>query len=1007
MKKILYILIILLTLPATIFAANDAGWDYHNGISNTTYSSTSPNFVNITTASTTATSTFANGINLSNKGCFAINNVCINGGSSGTLTGNGIAGTMSAWNSISNLISTSTIIGNQFIATSTTATSTFAGGITGPNNFVIDQTTGFVGIGTSTPENGGDKLSVWASATSPFTRMTLNNNTSNGGTSFRYYNGNLQGAALVYNNTDGQFQINGMSTNSYLTFGTAGTERMRLSNAGLFGIGTSTPGTTLSVSGDSVLAGVVTSQRYIATSSTASSNFPFASTTAISATNICISTDCRTAWPSGGGVGSYPFTPNTNFGVAAQATTGIAWFQNGLNASSTSHFDYASTTQLTVNDKTFLLGNVGIGTTSPNSTLSVRGSGGISTGAGMGAAQFGLSVATGGTNQGVELGVVTLGGTNYAMIQGMSFANNNGQNLAINPFGTGNIITNITGGNLGIGTTTPGTPLSVTGNGVLTGRLTVSSLVATSTTATSTFFGNLMIGNALCNGTLCDSGGIFNAIPTANQTSFLSNDLSSTITTGNTSVGAYAADCHSQYNASSSPHQAISDTNYSAQCFTGPNFNSANALEGGLFAGQVIPGLPANSYVEVVQPGAMLFGALGTDVTKAFMTWSIGGGYAMGNYDMTLKNVDTFLGPNDANGGLGLGSTTPFARLSLSASSTASFDYMDVGSTTNGLSGANSSIFTIKNNGRIGIGTSSPFANFAINPIAGSAPNQFVIGSSTATNFIVANNGSVGLGTSTPAAVLAIQGKANTFGTLPASVLLVRGTSDGNSAGETVDIKAGGAAKTIISSGAGSTSGGNSGSLDLIGSDSIGSAAGGTINIRGGSATGASSVSLGGPINISPGLGTSGAAGFTGLNTYQPINMVVAGGNVNIGTSTSLYKLTVASTTAPQLSLSAGIGIPQWVFGNEGGNLYFATTTTASDATSTISAFTIKNDGNVGIGTSTPSANLSVTNTNTVGTTTIMLGVKGCFAMADADGTGFTYIIANNGTLSASVTPCN
>lgn len=54
---------------------------------------------------------------------------------------------------------------------------------------------------------------------------------------------------------------------------------------------------------------------------------------------------CGTDDNSGGG-GSYPFTPTTNYGVNNQATTGIAWFQNGLNASSTSHFVYASTTAL-------------------------------------------------------------------------------------------------------------------------------------------------------------------------------------------------------------------------------------------------------------------------------------------------------------------------------------------------------------------------------------------------------------------------------------------------------------------------------------------------------------------------------------------------------------------------------------------------------------------------------------------------------------------------------------
>ena len=59
---------------------------------------------------------------------------------------------------------------------------------------------------------------------------------------------------------------------------------------------------------------------------------------------------------------------------------------------------------------------------------------------------------------------------------------------------------------------------------------------------------------------------------------------------------------------------------------------------------------------------------------------------------------------------------------------------------------------------------------------------------------------------------------------------------------------------------------------------------------------------------------------------------------------------------APQLSLSAGAGLSQWVFGNEGGNLYVAPTTVAGTATTSTTALTILNNGNVGIGTTTPTA---------------------------------------------------
>lgn len=64
---------------------------------------------------------------------------------------------------------------------------------------------------------------------------------------------------------------------------------------------------------------------------------------------------------------------------------------------------------------------------------------------------------------------------------------------------------------------------------------------------------------------------------------------------------------------------------------------------------------------------------------------------------------------------------------------------------------------------------------------------------------------------------------------------------------------------------------------------------------------------------------------------------------IGVGTSTpfGFYSATLASSTAPQLSLSAGGGLAQWVFRNAGGNLYIASTTVAGTATTTTSAFSI------------------------------------------------------------------
>ena len=77
-------------------------------------------------------------------------------------------------------------------------------------------------------------------------------------------------------------------------------------------------------------------------------------------------------------------------------------------------------------------------------------------------------------------------------------------------------------------------------------------------------------------------------------------------------------------------------------------------------------------------------------------------------------------------------------------------------------------------------------------------------------------------------------------------------------------------------------------------------------------------------------------------------------GQVGIGTTTPQWSLNPTSATAPQLSLSAGAGLSQWVFGNEGGNLYVAPTTVAGTATTSTTALTVLNNGNVGMGTTNP-----------------------------------------------------
>ncbi|MDO8729280.1 MAG: NYN domain-containing protein, partial [bacterium] len=95
-----------------------------------------------------------------------------------------------------------------------------------------------------------------------------------------------------------------------------------------------------------------------------------------------------------------------------------------------------------------------------------------------------------------------------------------------------------------------------------------------------------------------------------------------------------------------------------------------------------------------------------------------------------------------------------------------------------------------------------------------------------------------------------------------------------------------------------------------------------------------------------------------GYGTARNFNFT--GGNVGIGTTTPTWLLNPTSATASQLALSAGAGFSQWAFRNAGGNLYFATTTVAGTATSSLSALTIDSNGNVGVATTSPVAGFAV-----------------------------------------------
>lgn len=109
-------------------------------------------------------------------------------------------------------------------------------------------------------------------------------------------------------------------------------------------------------------------------------------------------------------------------------------------------------------------------------------------------------------------------------------------------------------------------------------------------------------------------------------------------------------------------------------------------------------------------------------------------------------------------GNVGIGTTTPTYRLAVEGISSlgnqAIAGYFTATSTT-------ASTFA----GGVGVGSTTPWAELSVNPNGLTGPS-FVVGSSSATNFIITNGGSVGVGTTSPFGRFAVQGAGSGTGTL-------------------------------------------------------------------------------------------------------------------------------------------------------------------------------------------------------------------------------------------------
>ena len=128
---------------------------------------------------------------------------------------------------------------------------------------------------------------------------------------------------------------------------------------------------------------------------------------------------------------------------------------------------------------------------------------------------------------------------------------------------------------------------------------------------------------------------------------------------------------------------------------------------------------------------------------------------------------------------------------------------------------------------------------------------------------------------------------------------------------------------------------------------------------------------------------TGGSSNTNGCPSGTPSgqgNLVVET-RLGVGTSTPNWTVQAAGTR-PFIGLSdtaAGVDLKHWTFSSQGGNLYIATSTDAL-ATSTIAALTITNNDFLGIGTTSPTEQLSVRHN-------IFVGSNGVTSMGRATST--------------------
>ena len=825
----------------------------------------------------------------------------------------GIGTTSPSWLlSVSGIGSFDNYVRSSYFVGTSTATSTLAGGL---SVLAINQT----GSATSTFNNGiqlangcfmgadgkcissaaglsggaANTLAFWTGSNTLSNNPLFNWNNSAGvmgiGTSTPW--AVLSVSATSSSNT---LPIFAVSTSTASATSTA----FIIDKNGKVGIGTTTPTNQLEVAGNGFLSGLLniggigtstlTSNLQIGSTASTSylivsnfGNIQYASTTGItssyaSTTNLTVSGLASFLYASTTGITSN-YASTTNLTVSGLATALYA-STTGVTSS------YASTTNLTVS---------GLATMLYASTTGITSSYASTTN---------LVVGSGVWKSNGSLGIGTTSPWGMLSVNPNGVA---GPEFAIgSSTGTSFVVTN--GGNVGIGVTdTSGNALYVNGASYMNGSLTVTN-GSGSTVAqlgSSNSAGQLVLYNSGGGANVASIGGGSNAV------NYINNG-------GNFGIGTT-----SPYAALSVAGQVVADY------FTATSTTATSTIAGGFDVNN--GALRYDSSSQTTSIANLQIGNLAFDSDAGTVSWidmPVTSASAAGVVESYTANMNgnpmlTISALSDGSGGVmnqyvGIGTTSPSSALEVWAATTTSpslFSVVSYASTTL-MNIASSGIAYFA--GNMGIGSTSPWGLLSVNGNGISGP-QFVVGSSTVTNFIVANSGNVGIGTTSPSWLLSVSG-IGSFDNYVRSSYFV-GTSTATST------LAGGLSVLAINQTGSATSTFNNG-----------------IQLANGCFMGADGKCISSATGLSGGAANT-LAFWTGSNTLSnnPLfNWNNSAGVMGIGTSTPWAVLSVSATSSSNT-------LP-----------IFAVSTSTASATST--AFIIDKNGKVGIGTTTPTNQLEV-----------------------------------------------